>query len=77
VAPLLLAIVAIGFYPQPLLNAIKEPVDAFVQRVARAPTAPLRKAAEEPSPAPAAPGSPPRIYLPQRAPMARPPEPPK
>ncbi len=35
VAPLLVAIVAIGFMPQPLLTAIKEPVDAFVQRVAR------------------------------------------
>ena len=36
VAPLLLAIVLIGFGPQPLLDAMKEPVDAFVARVARA-----------------------------------------
>jgi NADH-quinone oxidoreductase subunit M len=35
VAPLLVAIVVIGFAPQPLLNAMKEPVDAFVQRVSR------------------------------------------
>jgi NADH-quinone oxidoreductase subunit M len=34
VAPLLVAIVWIGFQPQPLLTAIREPVDAFVQRVA-------------------------------------------
>ncbi|HEY2029848.1 MAG TPA: NADH-quinone oxidoreductase subunit M [Myxococcales bacterium] len=33
VAPLLVAIVWIGFQPQPLLNAIREPVDAFVERV--------------------------------------------
>lgn len=43
VAPLLLAIVVIGFYPQPLLNAVKEPVEAFVQRVSH--PAPVRKAA--------------------------------
>src|SRR3954451_4010838 len=36
VAPLLIAIVVIGFAPQPLLTAMKEPVDAFVQRVTRA-----------------------------------------
>ena len=42
-APLLIAIVAIGFAPQPLLTAIKEPVDAFVQRVSRA-ERPVRKA---------------------------------
>ena len=42
-APLLIAIVAIGFAPQPLLTAIKEPVDAFVQRVTRA-ERPVRKA---------------------------------
>ena len=41
-APLLLAIVVIGFAPQPLLSAMKEPVDAFVQRVSRPP--PIRKA---------------------------------
>src|SRR3954470_10974466 len=35
-APLLIAIVVIGFAPQPLLTAMKEPVDAFVQRVTRA-----------------------------------------
>jgi NADH-quinone oxidoreductase subunit M len=35
VAPLLVAIVVIGFAPQPLLNAMKEPVEAFVQRVSR------------------------------------------
>ena len=32
-APLLIAIVAIGVFPQPLLNAVKNPVDEFVQRV--------------------------------------------
>src|SRR5438067_1290612 len=51
VAPLLVAIVWIGFYPQPLLTAIKEPVDAFVQRVARAEAprgiTPVRKASNE------------------------------
>jgi NADH-quinone oxidoreductase subunit M len=67
VAPLLLAIVFIGFYPQPLLNAVKEPVDAFVQRVSHPGAVPLRKA-EEPAP----PGGPPRIFLPQPAPTARP-----
>ncbi len=41
-APLLIAIVVIGFAPQPLLSAVKEPVDAFVQRVSRPP--PIRKA---------------------------------
>jgi NADH-quinone oxidoreductase subunit M len=35
VAPLLLAIVWIGFQPQPLLDAVKRPVDEFVQRVSR------------------------------------------
>ncbi len=43
-APLLIAIVAIGFAPQPLLTAMKEPVDAFVQRVSRAERLPLRRA---------------------------------
>jgi hypothetical protein len=37
--------VAIGFAPQPLLSAIKEPVDSFVQRVSRADQPPpVRKA---------------------------------
>jgi len=40
VAPLLVAIVWIGFNPQPLLNVVKEPVDAFVQRVSRPPARP-------------------------------------
>jgi NADH-quinone oxidoreductase subunit M len=45
IAPLLLAIVAIGFAPQPLLSAIKEPVESVVQRVSRADRAPpVRKA---------------------------------
>ena len=69
VAPLLIAIVFIGFYPQPLLNAVKEPVDAFVQRVLHPAAGPARKAEE---PAPGTPGGPPRIFLPQRAPLARP-----
>jgi NADH-quinone oxidoreductase subunit M len=46
-APLLIAIVAIGFAPQPLLTAMKEPVDAFVQRVSRAERMPVRKAEVE------------------------------
>jgi NADH-quinone oxidoreductase subunit M len=44
IAPLILAIVGIGFVPQPLLNTMKEPVEAFVQRVSRAERAPVRKA---------------------------------
>jgi len=49
VAPLLLAIVVIGLAPQPLLSAIKEPVDAVVQRVSRADRAPpVRKAEAQP-----------------------------
>jgi NADH-quinone oxidoreductase subunit M len=44
-APILLAIVAIGFVPQPLLSVVKEPVEAFVQRVSRPP--PVRKAEVE------------------------------
>ena len=32
-APLLAAIVWIGVYPQPLLSAVKQPVDAFISRV--------------------------------------------
>jgi len=47
VAPLLIAIVAIGFAPQPLLSAMKEPVDAFVSRVSRADRMPVRKAEVE------------------------------
>ena len=44
-APLLILIVVIGFAPQPLLSAIKEPVDSFVQRVSRADRSPpVRKA---------------------------------
>jgi NADH-quinone oxidoreductase subunit M len=44
-APLLIAIVAIGFAPQPLLSTIKDPVDSFIQRVARADRQPpVRKA---------------------------------
>jgi NADH-quinone oxidoreductase subunit M len=48
VAPLLLAIVWIGFQPQPLLNVMREPVDAFVQRVVRAGTEAGQRAALEP-----------------------------
>jgi NADH-quinone oxidoreductase subunit M len=84
VAPLLAVIVWIGFYPQPLLGAIKEPVDAFVQRVAHPAARPRAEAQPPPSLAPApsergtpldgVPGEvPPRIFMPQRAPMARPP----
>jgi NADH-quinone oxidoreductase subunit M len=47
IAPLLIAIVVIGFAPQPLLSAMKEPVDAFVQRVSRADRMPVRKAEVE------------------------------
>ena len=35
VAPLLLAIVVIGAFPQPLIDAVKQPVGEFVQRVSR------------------------------------------
>ena len=93
VAPLLVAIVWIGFFPQPLLAAVKEPVDAFVQRVSRPPVRPRAEAQPPPSlvpapssDAPPSPGSemgtplhgvpgtvPPRLFMPQRAPMARPP----
>jgi NADH-quinone oxidoreductase subunit M len=79
VAPLLVAIVWIGFYPQPLLSAIKDPVDAFVQRVAHPIVRPRAEAQPPPSllPAPAPdavePGAvQPRLFMPQRAPMARP-----
>jgi len=49
VAPLLLAIVVLGLAPQPLLSAIKDPVDAVVQRVSRADRAPpVRKAEAQP-----------------------------
>jgi NADH-quinone oxidoreductase subunit M len=40
IVPLLLAIVWIGFFPQPLLTAVKEPVDAFIARVSQAPRQP-------------------------------------
>jgi NADH-quinone oxidoreductase subunit M len=77
VAPLLFAIVAIGFYPQPLLNAMRDPVESFVQRVSAGQRAfvPPRPQGADVAPAPggAAPGAPPRFILPQRAPMARPP----
>jgi len=49
VAPLLVAIVWIGFQPQPLLNVIKEPVDAFVQRLTH-PEEPGRRRAALPVP---------------------------
>ena len=73
VAPLLAAIVWIGFFPQPLLSTMKEPVDAFVARVSHAP----RRAEAPPvlRPAPAAPGAAPHLFLPPRAPLARPPSP--
>jgi NADH-quinone oxidoreductase subunit M len=48
VAPLLIMIVLIGFQPQPLLSVIKEPVDAFVQRVNH-PEEGRRPRAEEPA----------------------------
>jgi NADH-quinone oxidoreductase subunit M len=44
VAPLLILIVVLGFAPQPLLSAVKEPVDIFVLRVSRADRMPVRKA---------------------------------
>ena len=47
VAPLLVAIVWIGFQPQPLLAVIKEPVDAFIQRINH-PEEGKRRAAVEP-----------------------------
>ena len=76
VAPLLIAIVWIGFFPQPLLTAMREPVEAFVQRVSRPPARQRAEAIPPPSlqPAPAqdAPGAPPRLFMPQRAPLARP-----
>ncbi len=46
VAPLIVAILAIGLQPQPLLTVMREPVDAIVQRVARAQPA-VRKAEVE------------------------------
>jgi NADH-quinone oxidoreductase subunit M len=48
VAPLIAAIVWIGFYPQPLLSVVKEPVDAFVQRVSRPSARPRAEAAPPP-----------------------------
>ncbi|MFN2546621.1 MAG: NuoM family protein, partial [Myxococcales bacterium] len=71
IAPLIAAIVWIGFFPQPLLSAVKEPVDAFVARVSK-PEAPRPRAQ---GPAPSQDTTAPRIFLPQRAPMARPPSP--
>jgi NADH-quinone oxidoreductase subunit M len=77
VAPLLLAIVWIGFQPQPLLDAMKRPVDEFVQRVSKA-DAPVPRPGGSSSGPPTnlqiqgIPGVP-RIILPQRAPMAQPP----
>jgi NADH-quinone oxidoreductase subunit M len=78
VAPLLFAIVWIGLQPQPLLDAIKRPVDEFVQRVGKpeAPRAlPRPGGASSGAPVPAPPAAPgvPRIFLPQRAPLAQPP----
>ena len=76
VAPLLVAIVWIGFFPQPLLTAIKEPVDAFVQRVAHPPARQRADAMPPPSlqpaPSPAQDAPAPRLFMPQRAPLARP-----
>jgi len=46
IAPLILAILFIGFVPQPFLSVVREPVDAFVQRVSRA-QQPVRKAEVE------------------------------
>jgi NADH-quinone oxidoreductase subunit M len=74
VAPFLIAIVWIGFNPQPLLSVVKEPVDAFVQRVARpqAPNKilfPIRQRGADATPPPA------QDAAPQRPPMARPPPP--
>jgi NADH-quinone oxidoreductase subunit M len=48
VAPLLVAIIWIGFQPQPLLTVMREPVDAFVQRVLHAGTEAGPRAALEP-----------------------------
>ncbi len=74
IAPLIAVIVWIGFYPQPLLSTMKEPVDAFVQRVSK--PSPARRA-EAPllQPAPSlVPGTAPHVFMPPGAPMARPPE---
>jgi NADH-quinone oxidoreductase subunit M len=88
VAPLIAAIVWIGAYPQPLLDAIKQPVGDFIQRVAtpsQRPVLPGRQHAlqgDAPAglpifaPVPSQPGTEPvqpRLFLPQRAPMAQPP----
>jgi NADH-quinone oxidoreductase subunit M len=55
VAPLLAAIIVIGFYPQPLLSAMKDPVDAFVQRLAPAARGGRRAAIDPPPGRPVAP----------------------
>src|ERR1700682_2830356 len=80
VAPLLLAIVWIGFQPQPLLDAVRRPVGEFVQRVSR-PDA-VRRTSGVPSPpaidaapAPAPPPGVPRLIAPPRAPAEPPVEP--
>ncbi len=74
VIPLLVAIVWIGAYPQPLLNVMKVPVDDFVQRVGR-PDAPRARVLQQRGaglgdapPGGAQAGAPFRI-LPPRAPM--------
>ena len=76
VIPLLVAIVWIGAYPQPLLNVIKAPVDEFVQRVAR-PDAPRGRVLQQRGSGDNAPpgGDSSIHFLPPRAPMSHPPQP--
>ena len=77
VIPLLVAIVWIGAYPQPLLNVMKAPVDDFVQRVAR-PDAPRARVLQQRGSGPGSGETPPPggdspiRFLPPRAPMFEP-----
>ena len=81
--PLLFAIVAIGFYPSPLLDAVKSPVEQFVARVNGSGSLPQRPFAQNtgshevrPAELPAgAPGNVVRPFFPNRAPLAVPAQP--
>ena len=57
--PLLFAIVAIGVFPSPLLDAVKAPVDEFVARVTKSGGLPIRAQAREGEVRPA--GNPPGL----------------
>ena len=86
--PLLAAIVCIGVYPGPMIEAVRSPVEQFVARLGHADTlpkrtAPVRGAFRDDRPQPQlvpreADGAaepvarPPTIFRPDRAPMARP-----